>query len=122
MTGSVLLLAACASAPKPVSSSEAWATYRDEVTRERDRGLLTAVQAEEKIQAKYRELYGPDPTMEGAFAYGRDLYAMAQAGKLPESEADAFANARIDEIFARRAARDEYHAWMEKRFPPEPSD
>jgi hypothetical protein len=120
----VLGLTGCAITPESTStaSSGTWAAYRDQVAQERERGALTALQAEEKVEAKYREIYGPDPVMEGAFAYGKRLYAMAEAGRLQMDEADALANARIDEILARRAARLQYHAWLEDRFPPEPSD
>jgi hypothetical protein len=115
----VLALAACASVPPSTSSSAAtqWSAYRSRVLQERDQGALTAVQAEENMRSKHRELYGPDPTMEGAFAYERDLYAAANGGKLPIAEAEALANARIDEILQRRAARRAYHDWLESRFP-----
>lgn len=120
----VLGLTGCATAPESPSFSSfgTWAAYRDQVAQERDRGALSVLQAQEKVEAKYREIYGPDPMMEGAFAYGKRLYAMAEAGRLQMDEADALANARIDEILARRAARLQYHAWLEDRFPPEPSD
>jgi len=120
----VLGLTGCAIAPESTTttSSGTWAAYRDQVAQERDRGALSALQAEEEVEAKYREIYGPDPMMEGAFAYGKRLYAGAEAGRIHMDEADVLANARIDEILARRAARQQYHAWLEDRFPPEPSD
>jgi hypothetical protein len=114
-----LALAACASVPPSTSNSAAaqWSSYRSRVLQERDEGALTALQAEEKLRDKYRELYGPDPTMEGAFAYERDLYAAADAGKLPMAEAHALADARIDEIVQRRVAHRAYYDWLESRFP-----
>jgi len=120
----VLTLTACASAPSSTSTSrsEDWSAYRNQVMQERDRGALAPVAAEDKIAAKYREIYGLDPTMEGVFAYGRRLYAMAQAGTLSIDEADALANARMDEIFARDAAQVQFHAWLESRFPPNVGD
>src|SRR4029434_2772606 len=73
-------LTACASTPSSTSTSrsQAWWAYRDQVMRERDRGTVTPVKAEEQIHAKYREIYGLDPEMEGVFAYGRRLYVMAE--------------------------------------------
>jgi hypothetical protein len=118
----VLTLTACASAPSSTSRSQDWSAYRNQVMQERDRGTLTPVAAEEKIAAKYREIYGPDPTMEGVFAYGRRLYVMAEAGVLSIGEADALASARMDEILARDAAQVQYHAWLESRFPPNAGD
>jgi hypothetical protein len=120
----VLTLSACASAPSltSISRSQDWSAYRNQVMQERDRGTLTPVAAQETIAAKYREIYGPDPTMEGVFAYGRRLYVMAEAGALSLGEADALASARMDEIFARDAAQVQYHAWLESRFPPNAGD
>jgi hypothetical protein len=120
----VFALSACASAPSSTSTSRSqnWSAYRNQVMQERDRGTLTPVAAEEKIAAKYRELYGPDPTMEGVFAYGRRLYVMAEAGVLSLDEADALASARMDEIFTRDAAQAQYHAWLDSRFPPNAGD
>jgi hypothetical protein len=120
----VLTLAACANAPSSTSTSRStsWWDYRQQVMQERDRGDLSPVAAEEKIAAKYREIYGPDPTMEGVFAYGERLYVMAEAGSLSIGEADALASARVDEILARDAAEVKYHAWLESRFPPNGGD
>lgn len=117
-------LAACASAPSSVatSHSESWWDYRQQVMQERNRGEITPVVAEDKIAAKYREIYGLDPEMQGVFAYDRRLYAMAEAGALPLGEADALALARVDEILARNAADVEYHNWLESRFPPNAGD
>jgi hypothetical protein len=120
----VLTLTACASAPSSTSTSrsQGWTAYRNQVMQERDRGALTPVAAEEKIAAKYREIYGPDPMMEGVFAYGKRLYTLADAGRLSLDEADALANARMDEILARDAAQVQYHEWLESRFPPNGGD
>ena len=117
-------LAACATTGTSSSTAqhEGWIDYRAEVTQERDRGALTATQAENEIEAKYRELYGRDPTMEGVFAYAEEVYGQATAGTLSLAEADALVKAREDEILARRQARAAYHDWMDKRFPSEPSD
>ncbi len=120
----VVILTACASAPTSTSTSRSqdWWAYRDQVMQERDRGTVTPVKAEEQIQAKYREIYGLDPEMEGVFAYGKRLYAMAEVGTLPIDEADALASARVDEILTQRAAQLKYHVWLESRFPPNGGD
>jgi hypothetical protein len=120
----VSTLAACASAPSSVSTSRSanWWDYRQQVMQERDRGEITPVVAQDKIAAKYREIYGLDPEMQGVFAYDRRLYTMAEAGALPLGEADALAIARVDEILARNAADVEYHNWLESRFPPNAGD
>jgi hypothetical protein len=60
--------------------------------------------------------------MDGAFAYGRELYAAADAGQLSAGEADALARARMDEILQRRRSQADFHRWLESRFPPKPSD
>jgi hypothetical protein len=119
-----LSLSACASSgisPSP-QHQQSWTEYRVAVLEQRDNGALTTLQAQEKIATRYREMYGPDPSMEGAFAYGTTLYRFADAGALPVAEADALVLAHEDEIFARRKAREDFHEWMESRFPPEPSD
>src|SRR5262245_29517396 len=120
----VLGLAACASAPSSVSPSHSasWWDYRQQVMQERNHGDLTPVAAEEKIAAKYREIYGLDPEMEGVFAYDKRLYEMAENGTISVGEADTFALARIDQILARNAADVQYHAWLESRFPPNGGD
>ena len=117
-------LAACASNPASTETERAnsWTAYRAELSQARDRGELTPLQAVDRIAVKYRELYGRDPAMEGAFAYGKELYVQSEAGNIPMNEADALAKARIDEILARREARAEFHEWMNERFPLEPSD
>jgi len=119
-----LSLAACASSGIAPSAQhqESWTDYRAAVLQQRDTGALTTLQAQEKIEARYREMYGRDPSMEGAFAYGTTLYRYADAGTLPVAQADALVLAHEDEIFARRRAREEFHEWMESRFPSEPSD
>jgi hypothetical protein len=119
----VLVLTACASAPtSSTSRAQDWGAYRNQVLQQRDQGALTPVAAEEKIAAKYREIYGPDPLMEGVFAYGKRLYVMADAGRLSIDEADALANARMDEVLARDAAQVQYHEWLTDRFPPNGGD
>jgi hypothetical protein len=60
--------------------------------------------------------------MEGVFAYGKRLYVMADAGRLSIDEADALANARMDEVLARDAAQVQYHEWLTDRFPPNGGD
>jgi hypothetical protein len=124
VTLAAISLAACANNPASTTTGRAngWTAYRAEVVQARDRGELTPLQAEDRIAMKYRELYGRDPSMEGAFAYSKELYVQSQAGNIPMDEADALAKARIDEILARREARLEFHDWMNDRFPPEPSD
>ena len=124
LTAAVLILSACASTPSSTSASRSasWWDYRQQVMQERDHGEISPVAAEDKIAAKYREIYGLDPEMQGVFAYDRRLYAMAEAGALPLGEADALALARVDEILARNAADVEYHNWLESRFPPNGGD
>ena len=122
VAATVLSLAACASAPLSTSHSASWSDYRQQVRQERDRGDLTPVAAQEKIAAKYREIYGLDPEMEGVFAYDKRLYEMAENGTISVGEADTFALARIDQILARNAADVQYHAWLESRFPPNGGD
>ena len=119
-----LSLAACASNPAATtaSSTTSWTAYRAELAQQRDHGDLTPLQAEDKLETRYRELYGRDPTVEGLFAYRRELYAQAQDGNLPMDEAKVLAKARMDEVLARREADADFHQWMESRFPPEPSD
>lgn len=94
--------------------------------QERNQGTLTPVVAEEKIETKYRQIYGsidgPDPEMEGLFAYSKRLYVMAEAGQLSISEADALTSARMDEILARDAAQVQFHPWLDSRFPPNAGD
>jgi hypothetical protein len=114
----VLSLAACATTPP----AENWFAYREQVERECDQGKLTPLQGLEKIQAKYRKIYGPDPEMDGAFAYGKQLYRMADAGRLSADEADALATARLDEILTRQKANADYYTWLANRFPPDTSD
>jgi len=119
LTAITLALAACANAPSSADrSATKWWDYRHQVLEERAQGTLSPMAAEEKIEAKYLEIYGPDPTMEGVFAYGKRLYAMADAGEISIGEADALANARMDEVLTREAADIRYHAWLESRFPP----
>jgi len=120
----VSTLAACASAPSSLTTSNSanWWNYRQQVMQERNRGDLTPVAAEEKVATRYREIYGLDPEMEGVFAYDKRLYEMAEAGALSVGEADALALARIDQILARNAADVQYHAWLESRFPPNGGD
>ncbi|PWT76206.1 MAG: hypothetical protein C5B46_01525 [Proteobacteria bacterium] len=121
--GLLFILTACASAPhQQASNPQSWHAYRMQVQAQRDSGALTPQQSQRKLEDRYRELYGDDPLMDGAFAYGEHLYASAQAGDLPVSEAEALADARLDEIEARREAQAQFHNEMEQRFPPEPSD
>jgi hypothetical protein len=89
---------------------------------ERDHGSLTPTQAEQNMRGKFEELFGADPMMDGALAYERDLYVAADAGKLPRTEAEALADARIDEIMERRASRQALHNSLEQRFPRDPED
>ena len=99
-----LLLAGCAANPStgPGSRSSTWADYRAQVAGARDSGALTPLQAEDNLETKYRELYGEDATMEGAFAYRRELYTQAQTGNLPTSEAIVLAKARLDEVLVQQ--------------------
>jgi hypothetical protein len=79
-----------------------WSAYRAHILGDRDRGKLSPVEAQERIEARYRDIYGIDPTMEGAFAYGIKLYEAADAGDLSMDEADTLARARIDYALAHR--------------------
>jgi hypothetical protein len=80
------------------------------------------MQAEQSMRSKFEELFGTDPTMDGALAYERDLYLAADAGKLPRVEAEALSDARIDELMQRRAAQQALHDSLESRFPRDPED
>lgn len=118
--------AACVSTPTPTSSLSAeqqgWIEYEAKVAQERDRGELTPLQAEDSIEDKYRELYGRDPEMEGAFAYSKELYAQAAMGGLALSDAEALATAHENETLARREAEAKCQDMTEYQFPPESSD
>jgi hypothetical protein len=120
----MLALAACASAPPSPSTSPIaqWSSYRAQVLEERDHGTLTAAQAEQSMRSKFEELFGADPTMEGALAYERDLYVAADAGKLPLAQAEVLGSARIGEIVQRRAAQQALRDSLESRFPRDPEE
>ena len=120
----LLALTGCANTPpgSAQTKSEEWAAYRRETMQERDQGKLSPVEAEAHEEIRFRELFGPDPVMEGAFAYSDELLRAAEAGQLPIIEAEALAQARQDEILARRDQELKFHDWMESRFPSEPSD
>jgi hypothetical protein len=92
------------------------------VLAQRDEGKLTAAQAESNMRGKFEELFGADPTMDGALAYERDLYVAADAGKLPRGEAEALADARIDEIMQRRAAQQAVRDSLDSRYPRDPEE
>src|SRR5262245_29871459 len=98
------IVAACATRGPPVASPEAaeWSGYRSQILAARDQGKLSPVQAQQRIEDKYRELYGLDPAMEGAFAYGMKLYEAADVGDLTENDADALAQGRIDDALKHR--------------------
>jgi hypothetical protein len=115
-----LVVAGCASVPSSTAPSveQQWSAYQASIREQRDAGVMNAVGAEDAMSQKYRELFGPDPVMEGAFAYGRYLYASADAGSLPVRQADIFASARVYEIEQRRRARVSYNEWFESRYPP----
>jgi len=115
----VAVLAACAGTPPNHSIPElsAWSAYRSHMMEERDQGKLSSVEAEERIETRYRDVFGIDPAMEGAFAYGLKLYEAADAGDLSQDEADRLAQARIDEALAHREASLPLYV-----FPPEASD
>jgi hypothetical protein len=112
-------LAGCASvAPSDATRvSPEWSAYRAQVLNERDHGKLGALAAQEKIEERYREIYGIDPTMEGAFAFGTKLYEEADVGDIPMDEADRLARARIDDALAHRESSAPLYV-----FPPEASD
>jgi len=79
-----------------------WAAYRAHILQDRDAGRTTSVEAQEKIKTRYRDLYGMDPVMEGAFAYALKLYEAADVGDLGANEADRLAQSHIDEALAHR--------------------
>lgn len=113
------IFAACATRGPSVASPEAaeWTAYRSQILAERDQGKLSPVQAQLRIEDKYRELYGLDPAMEGAFAYGMKLYEAADVGDLTQNDADALAQARIDDALRHRESALPLYV-----FPPEASD
>jgi hypothetical protein len=94
-----------------------WSRYRAQILKERDQGKLTALEAQAQIEAKYEAIYGIDPTMEGAFAYGIKLFEEADIGDLTMHEADTLAQARIDDVIAHRGPSLPLYV-----FPPEASD
>ena len=113
------IVAACATRGPSVASPEAaqWSAYRSQILAARDQGKLSPVQAQQRIEDKYRELYGVDPAMEGAFAYGMKLYEAADVGDLTENDADALAQTRIDDALKHRESALPLYV-----FPPEASD
>ena len=112
-------LAACAGIAPSQSTSDLsdWSAYRAQILKERDQGKLSALEAQERIEEKYRDTYGIDPVMEGAFAYGIKLYEAADVGDLTMSEAESLAGARIDDALAHRDPSLPLYV-----FPPEASD
>lgn len=112
-------LAACASTGSSHSTRELseWSAYRTQILEERDRGKLNPVEAQERIKTRYEDIYGIDPNMEGAFAYGLKLYEAADAGDLSMNEADRLARERIDDALAHRESSATLYV-----FPPEGSD
>ena len=112
-------LASCAStAPSsPMSDLSDWSRYRTQILKERDQGKLSALEAQARIEAKYEAVYGIDPTMEGAFAYGTKLFEEADVGDLTMHEADTLAQARIDDALVHREPSLPLYV-----FPPEASD
>jgi len=112
-------LAACASTGPSKSTSEPsdWSAYRAQVLEERNRGQVSPVEAQERIKTRYEDIYGIDPNMEGAFAYGLKLYEAADAGDLSINEADKLAQERIDDALAHRDSSATLYV-----FPPEASD
>jgi hypothetical protein len=115
----VIGLSACASAGPAVSDTALadFQAYRVAVVAERDQGKLSPVEAQERIEARYQQLYGLDPVMDGAFEYGLKLYEAADIGDLSMAEAHRLAQSRIDQALTHR----EYDMPMYV-FPPEASD
>ena len=115
----LIILSACATRGASVPSPEAteWSAYRKEILDARDQGKLSTVEAQERIEQKYREIYGFDPSMEGAFAYGMKLYEAADAGDLSKQEADTLAQERIEDALKHRESALPLYV-----FPPEASD
>ena len=112
-------LAACASAPlsHPVPELSEWSAFRAHALEERDAGRSSPVETQEKIETRYRDMFGIDPAMEGAFAYGLKLYEAADAGDFGLDEADRLAQTHIDEALAHRESLLPLYV-----FPPEASD
>jgi hypothetical protein len=115
----VLGLAACASRGPTVAGAEHsdWDSYRANTLAQRNQGQLSPVEAQERIESRYEELYGVDPVMEGAFAYGLKLYEAADAGDMSVAEADRLAQSEIDQALAHRD-----YTMPKYLFPPEASD
>src|SRR5690242_9216234 len=92
----VIGLAGCASIGTGVSDGALaeWKAYRTDLLEQRDQGKVDPVVAQERIEARYQQLYGADPVMDGAFAYGLKLYEAADAGDLSVTEADRLAQSR----------------------------
>jgi hypothetical protein len=94
----VLCLTGCASTTtRTRTPGDDWQAYRQEIMQQRDEGKLSPVEAEALIEKKFQELYGPDPAMDGAFAYSDTLLNDADAGDLTMSEAEQLSQARQDE-------------------------
>ena len=74
-----------------------------------------ASKADEAAQAEAKA----DPKVEAAHAYGRELHDAAKSGLISKSEADALAQARVDEVKQQRQAEEEFHQWMNDRYEPE---
>jgi hypothetical protein len=109
-------LSACASTSS-VGVDPGWAAYRAHEHEALVQGAVSPVEAQELIRSSYRETYGMDPVMEGAFVYGLKLYEAADQGALTLQEADQLAQQRIGDAFVHRK-------WRRPRyqFPPEASD
>lgn len=109
-------LSACASTSS-VGPDPGWAAYRAQEHQAIEQGTVSPVAAQVLMRSRYRDTYGMDPVMEGAFAYGLKLYEAADQGALTLQEADQLAQQRIDDAFVHRKWR-----LPRYQFPPEASD
>jgi hypothetical protein len=94
-------LAACAQAPTQPPPEERWAIYRADVMAKRDRGEISAIDAQQMLRTEHRAIYGNDSRMDSYFAYKIRLLKAAEEGKLTMREAEAIAAAREAEIDAQ---------------------
>ena len=116
----VLCVAGCASTTTQVRApGDDWQAYRQEISRQRDEGKLSPVEAEAQIEKKFQELYGSDPAMNGAFAYSDKLLQDAEEGDLTMSEAVQLSDARQDEALVEFKETVKQRELFEQTFPPE---
>ena len=115
-----LCVTGCASTiPQGRAPGDDWQAYRREVMQQRDEGKVSPVEAEARIEQKFRELYGSDPTMDGAFAYSGTLLREAEAGNLTVTDAEQLSETHQDEALAEFKEAVRQRQLEESTFPPE---